>query len=68
VVTDSETDVVVVTDEPGGEVADAVSVDDDGGPPTEAVDTVTITTERVEEPDPPAPPDPPRRGFFGRKH
>ena len=69
--TDPETDVVVVTDEPEGDVADAVPAEDDGGPPTEAVETVTITTERVEDPDRPSPPDPdepPRRGFFGRKH
>ena len=61
---DSETEVVVVTDEPAPEVADVAPADDDEGPPTEAVDMVTITTDAPEEP--PAS-DEPRRGLFGRK-
>ena len=71
VVTDeAEPEVVVVTDEAEPEVV-VVAPADDGGPPTEAVDMVTISTEEPEpEPAPPAgdePADEPRRGLFGRK-
>ncbi|HVL05132.1 MAG TPA: nuclear transport factor 2 family protein [Acidimicrobiales bacterium] len=77
VATDAETDVVVVTGEaaePAPEVLAATPADDDGGPPTEAVDMVTVTTGEPEPADEPAaepatsPPgqDPPRR-LFGRK-
>lgn len=62
-------DVVVAdagADEPEPEVPVAPA-EDSGGPPTEAVDMVTITTDRPEEPAPPDPDDPPRRGLFGRK-
>jgi ketosteroid isomerase-like protein len=69
-----QSDVVVVADEPEAEVLVAGPADDDGGPATEAVDMVTITTEEPEATvDPEATPagddpdDPPRRGLFGRK-
>ena len=69
-----QSDVVVVADEPDAEVLVAGPADDDGGPATEAVDMVTITTDEPEATvDPDAPPagddpdDPPRRGLFGRK-
>ena len=67
----TDTDVVVVADEPEAEVLVAAPADDEGGPATEAVDMVTITTDAPEEPSPPAGDDPgddpPRRGLFGRK-
>jgi ketosteroid isomerase-like protein len=78
VVVDGDSDVTVVegdsdvvdagpvTDEPEPEVPVAPA-EGDGGPPTEAVDMVTITTDVPEEPAPPDREDPPRRGLFGRK-
>ena len=67
-----EADAAVAADEPAPEVLVAAPADDDAGPPTEAVDMVTVTTDEPEvtaEPEPPAPTadDEPRRGFFGRK-
>jgi ketosteroid isomerase-like protein len=68
VVVDGDSDVVdAATGEPAPEVPVAPA-DDEGGPPTEAVDMVTITTDAAEEPAPDPDPDgPPRRGLFGRK-
>jgi hypothetical protein len=64
VATGAGTDVVAVTDEPPAEAP----AEEDGGPPTEAVDMVTVTTDQPEEPPDPDPDEPPRRGLFGRRH
>ena len=67
-----ESDVVVVAGEGESEpeVLVAAPLDDDGGPATEAVDMVTITTDAPEptaDPEEGDDPDSPRRGLFGRK-
>ena len=77
VATDEETDLVVVPDEapapePEPEALIVAPPDDDGGPATEAVDMVAITTEEPEAREEPQPagrtPDPaPPRKLFGRK-
>ena len=65
VVVDGDSD-VVVAGEPEPDEVPVGPAEDGGGPPTEAVDMVTMTTDGPEEP-PPDPDDPPRRGLFGRK-
>jgi hypothetical protein len=61
-----EADVAVAPDGGAGEPPSEAPVEDDGGPPTAAVDMVTITTDTPDEP--PEPEEPPRRSLFGRKH
>ena len=66
VASDADAEVVVATEEaaePEPEVMVAPVAEDDGGPPTEAVDMATVTTEDT---DPPDDDEPPRR-LFGRK-
>jgi ketosteroid isomerase-like protein len=71
-VVEGDDDVAVAVDagESEPEVLVAAPPDDDGGPATEAVDMVTITTDDPEptvDPGDDDDPDSPRRGIFGRK-
>lgn len=66
VASDADAEVVVATEEaaePEPEVMVAPVAEDDGGPPTEAVDMVTVTAEDTEPPDDDEPP----RRLFGRR-